>query len=64
MIGASVSDSIRGVFAGGQFPGSPGHQNVIEYVNIATLGDGILFGDLPLAMYSMGGCSDSHGGIG
>ena len=64
MIGASVSDSIRGVFAGGQFPGSPGHQNIIEYVNIATLGDGILFGDLPLAMYSMGGCSDSHGGIG
>ena len=44
---------------------TPTATNTMEYVTIATLGDGVDFGDLTAArMYSPGGCSNGHGGLG
>ena len=63
-VGGAVSNSIRGVFAGGEVPGSPGTQQVIDYVTIATLGNSLLFGDLDAKADELGACSDAHGGIG
>ena len=43
---------------------SPGDHNTIEYVNIATTGNGIEFGDMTITRaYNMGTTSDSHGGL-
>ena len=42
---ASMSDCVRGVFAGGD--GSPAQFSEIDYFNIATQGDAVDFGDLP-----------------
>ena len=56
-----TSDSIRGVFGGGQ---SPTSTNTIEYIHIATQGDGFDFGDLTTDQHLAGGaCSDAHGGL-
>ena len=63
--GAGVSNSIRGVFLGGIVPGSPStYTNRIDFVTIASTGNATDFGDLLAAIGSMGGASDSHGGIG
>ena len=56
-----VSNLIRGVFAGGR---EPTIVNTIEYVEFATLGNAIDFGDLTVARGNLVGVSDSHGGIG
>jgi hypothetical protein len=44
---ASTSDGSRGVFAGGR-PPDP-QTNIIEYVQLDTLGNAIDFGDLTVA---------------
>ena len=63
--GAGVSNSIRGVFLGGFVPGTPStYTNRIDFVTIASTGNATDFGDLLAAIGSMGGASDSHGGIG
>ena len=42
---ASCSNSTRGIMAGGESP-SPSKVNTITYITLATLGDGVVFGDL------------------
>ena len=49
----------RGVFAGGADPGS----DVIDYVEIMSLGDARDFGDLDRNNESPGSCSNGHGGL-
>jgi len=53
---ASMSNETRGCFAGGGVPGSP-NTNSIEYITIASTGNGTDFGDLTAAVYSINGGS-------
>ena len=57
---ATVSNSTRGVAAGGA---APGVSNVIDYVTIASTGDAADFGDLTAVRRGLVGNSDSHGGL-
>jgi hypothetical protein len=60
---AGLSSSTRGVFAGRNTnPGTPATSNIIDYVNIATQGDAVDFGDLTAATNPTG-CSNAHGGL-
>ena len=38
--------------------------NTIDYVNIASSGDAVDFGDLTISTQRRRGTSDSHGGLG
>ena len=59
--GSGLSNSIRGLFAGGA---SPNKTNVIEFVTIASTGNASDFGDLTVARDRLGqGAADAHGGI-
>ena len=58
---AAVTNSVRGLNAGGFV--SPANVNTITFVNIASTGEGTDFGDLIRIISSVGGYSDSHGGI-
>ena len=65
-----MSNSIRGIFAGGSAPASQNFVNSIDKITIQTLGDATDFGDYHaytgsgLSAASQGpGCSDSHGGL-
>jgi len=67
---ASASSHIRGIFAGGYVPTSPYvAYNVIDFIQIATLGDALDFGDLTYSGQTNGasrgfsGCSDVNGGL-
>ena len=57
---ASTSDSVRGIWAGGQDPNA---LNVIEQVEIATAANATDFGDLSVARYSAAVGSNAHGGL-
>ena len=65
---ATMSNSIRGVFAGGYQP-SPNSTdtNTVDFIEIATTGNAQDFGDISRdnndGNRENGGCSDSHGGI-
>ena len=60
--GSGLSNSTRGLFAGGS---SPNKTNVIEFVTIASTGNASDFGDLTVARDRLGqGAADAHGGIG
>jgi uncharacterized protein YkvS len=60
----ACSSSTRGVFAGGYDILSPVvTYNTIDYITIATTGNATDFGDLSALIYSLDGCSDSHGGL-
>ena len=59
-----MSNSIRGVWAGGQNPSNDPGMNVMDFVTIATTGNASDFGDLTAARGYVKGCADSHGGIG
>ena len=63
-IGATASP-IRGIFYNG-WTNNPSTviYNTIDYVNIASTGDAIDFGDATQAKREKGACSDSHGGLG
>ena len=50
----------RGVFAGAANPAS---KNVMDFVEIATTGNAIDFGDMVHSMYGTV-CSNGHGGLG
>ena len=56
-----MSNSIRGVFAGGRV--SPANQVTIDYITIATTGDAADFGDLTAVKQGGFMASDSHGGL-
>ena len=57
---APASSSIRGLFMGG---GSPTRRNDIDYITIASEGDGIDFGNLTESIGFMGGASSSTRGL-
>ena len=57
----SCSNSIRGLFLGGQ---TPSYINNIDMVSIATTGDATDFGDVNVGVTASGAAgSDSHGGL-
>jgi len=63
----NCSDKIRGVFAGGKIS-APTYSNSIEYVNIASTGNSVDWGDIVRGTSGYGStygsiCSDSHGGL-
>jgi hypothetical protein len=58
---AAASNNTSAVFMGGNTTG--GQSNRIDRVTIATTGNVSDFGDLVQAIYSIAGCSDSHGGL-
>lgn len=58
---ASVSSPTRAVFGGG-FNGTI-QVNTIDYIEMSTGGAGTDFGDLVLARWGLGACSNSHGGL-
>ena len=60
--GAGLSNSVRGVFIGGNAPGNSA-RNAIDFVTIATTGDAQDFGDLFTGVAYPSACSDSHGGL-
>ena len=45
-------------------PSSPAGVTTIDYIQIATTGNAIDFGDLTVARTYPFGCSNTHGGIG
>jgi hypothetical protein len=64
--GRGASSSTRMVFGGGYHPASPYNNftnGAIEYVEIATTGNGQGFGDLSVNREQAAGCSNGHGGL-
>ena len=61
IIKCAASNKIRGAIGGGF--ASSAYVNTIDFVTIASTGDAQDFGDLITATRSMGGLSDSHGGL-
>ena len=59
---ASCSSSTRGIMAGGESP-SPSKVNTITYITLATLGNGIDFGDLTAAKNDHDAVSSSTRGF-
>ena len=62
----ATCNRVRGIFAGGATPSSPNKTNSMEFVTIASTGNGQDFGDLSQPRDRIGGgcISDSHGGLG
>ena len=60
-LAAGVSNETRGVIAGGYTSSSV---NSIDFVSFSTTGNAQDFGDLTVDRWSLGGASDSHGGLG
>jgi len=58
---AGMSNSTRGVFAGGRL--APNNYDVIDYITIASTGNAADFGDLSNTGECLNGVSDSHGGL-
>ena len=66
----AVASPTRAVFMGGQLPApSPSQSNVLDYVEIASTGNAVDFGDLNAAgstngvMQATGASSNGHGGL-
>ena len=57
---AGTSDKIRALCCGGY---TSANVDVIEYVTIATDGDGVDFGNLQTSTYSGAAASNAHGGL-
>ena len=60
----NIGSPTRAVFMGGYAPGSPYYVNIIDYITIATIGNGTDFGDLAAAATNLAGCGSSTRGIG
>jgi len=58
---AGMSNSIRGVFAGGRL--APNNYNTIDFITIASTGNAADFGDLSNTGECLCGASDNHGGL-
>ena len=61
-LGAGMSSSTRGVFAGGTKPGV-GNVNLLEFITIATTGNAIDFGGVSTTFRYGGGISNSTRGL-
>ena len=59
-----TSDAVRGVWMGGGIVSPLGGTNIIQYVNIPTLGDTVDFGDMNITGGWCDACSNGHGGLG
>jgi hypothetical protein len=59
------SNGTRGIFAGGEVPLSPGNikTSSMDFITIASKGNGVKFGDLTYGVYGAGGGSNSVRGI-
>ena len=53
----------RGLFAAGYSDAVAGYKNIIDFINIGTLGNASDFGDLTNAPYQPGGCANTTRGI-
>ena len=62
-LAAGVSNGTRGVIAGG-YKNPAGSVNSIDFVTFSTTGNAQDFGELTQDRWSLGGASDSHGGLG
>jgi len=62
----SGASSTRGIFCGGYDPTSSPDTDInsMEFITIATTGNATDYGDLSEIRATVGGCSDSHGGLG
>ena len=58
-----TSDSVRGVWMGGGIVSPLAGSNIIQYVNIPTLGDTMDFGDMDTTGGWCDACSNAHGGL-
>ena len=56
-------NSTRGLIGGGYIAPASATTNTIEYITIATLGNGIDFGDLTAVRRDMAGASNGNGGL-
>ena len=63
MIHCGLSNSTRGIWAGGEAPSAPSGSNVIQYVTIATIGNTQEFGDLIRGTREGTGCASPTRGI-
>ena len=62
--GASLASSVRGVFLGGETPGSPTTpNNTVEFVTISSTGNAQDFGDLSFNPLQAAACSSSTRGV-
>ena len=63
-LGAAMSSSTRGVFAGGSKPGAGGgNQNFMEFITIATTGNAVDFGSIGTLGRYIAGISNSTRGL-
>jgi hypothetical protein len=61
LIVVSGSSATRGIFAGGR---DPNDSNIIDYIEIATEGNAVDFGDLSaVRSFQPTGMSNAHGGL-
>ena len=63
MLHCGLSNSTRGIWAGGEAPSAPSGSNVIQYVTIAALGNAQDFGDLIRGARESTGCASPTRGI-
>lgn len=56
---AAVSNSTRGIWAGGYSPNNSTVVNTLEYITIAATGNAVDFGDLTRTVRGFGGCVNS-----
>ena len=60
----STASATRAVWGGGYFTSpSTTYTNIIDYINIATGGDGVDFGDRTVGGSYLSACSNGHGGL-
>ena len=58
-----MCDSTRGVFVHGYSPSPHGYNNAMSYINIATKGNSVNFGDRTSNTAGTGRASNTHGGL-
>jgi hypothetical protein len=63
MTGGGLSSSIRGIFASGYVPSPALDVNIIEYVEIATIGNSLDFGDLSVGSWYVSSFSSPTRGV-
>ena len=62
--GGAASSPTRGVNGGGHpGGGAPNNTDIIDYVQLMTLGNAVDFGNLTSGRRAIGGCSNGHGGL-
>ena len=63
MLHCGLSNSTRGIWAGGEMPSAPSGTNTIQYVTIAAIGNAQDFGDLIRGTDESTGCASPTRGI-